>query len=189
VSDDPDGSTSASLLERARNTADDAAWERIRALYTPLLYFWIRKVGLHGADADDVVQEVLVCLVQQMPEFHYDPTKTFRGWLRGITLNKCREQSRRRRRNAANGGFSDLERLDETSFADREYRDHLVATALSLMQRDFETNTWRACWEHVVMDRKAADVARELGMTENAVFVASSRVVRRLRQQLAGLLE
>jgi RNA polymerase sigma-70 factor (ECF subfamily) len=57
------------------------------------------------------------------------------------------------------------------------------------MRAEFESSTWTACWEHVVSGRSAADVAAELGISEGAVYVAKCRVLRRLRQELKGLLD
>ena len=65
----------------------------------------------------------------------------------------------------------------------------LARRALELMRTEFETNTWRACWESVVSERAAADIAAELGITVNAVYLAKSRVLRRLREEFADLLE
>ena len=52
------------------------------------------RAGLAGDEAADLVQEVLVVLVKKMPEFAYDPDRSFRGWLRKIALNKWRERCR-----------------------------------------------------------------------------------------------
>ena len=93
-------STPVSLLERLRRPAEQAAWERFVRLYTPLLCQWARRLGLRGADAADLVQDVFVVLVQKLPEFRYDPRRRFRGWLWTVTLNKWRE----RRRRAPSGG-------------------------------------------------------------------------------------
>jgi RNA polymerase sigma-70 factor (ECF subfamily) len=77
---------------------------------------------------------------------------------------------------------------DETGlFAEREYRQLLARRAMELMEAEFEANTWKACWESVVSDRPAAEIAVELGMTVNAVYLAKSRVLRRLRADLDGL--
>jgi RNA polymerase sigma-70 factor (ECF subfamily) len=95
---------------------------------------------------------------------------------------------------AAGAGGDDeaLRRLpDEAaleSFWEVEYRQHLVRKALEVMRAEFESKTWQACWEHVVSEKTAAEVGRELGMSEAAVYVAKSRVLRRLRQELDGLL-
>ena len=77
----------------------------------------------------------------------------------------------------------------EDAFWQVEYRQHLVNRALKLMQAEFEDSTWKACWECVVAGKPAAEVADELGLTVPAVYAAKSRVLRRLREQLAGLLE
>jgi RNA polymerase sigma-70 factor (ECF subfamily) len=93
---------------------------------------------------------------------------------------------------AANGeaALAELASPAETNGPDEvEYRQQLVGRALKLMQTEFQPATWKACWECVVMDRPAADVARELGITLNAVYLAKSRVLRRLHQELDGLIE
>ena len=77
----------------------------------------------------------------------------------------------------------------QDSFAEAEYRQQLVARALALMRAEFQEATWQACWEFVACDRPAADVAEHLGISENAVYLAKGRVLRRLRQELTGLLE
>ena len=78
----------------------------------------------------------------------------------------------------------ELELLHET-----EYQGYLASRALELMRTEFQTATWQACWQVVVDGHRAADVARDLGMTVNAVYVAKSRVLTRLREELEGLLE
>jgi RNA polymerase sigma-70 factor, ECF subfamily len=78
---------------------------------------------------------------------------------------------------------------EQQSFDEEEYRQYIVSRALQLMQADFQPDTWKACWEYVVRDRPAADVAVELGISVNAVHLAKSRVLRRLREELNGLLD
>ncbi len=188
-------STSVTLLERVRQRDDQAAWERFVALYTPLLYRWAQRAGLADQDAADLTQEVLVLLMKELPSFEYDAARrNFRGWLKTVTINKCREMQRRRVLAAGVGGPDDPlhaqpggEDLEE--FWNAEYREHLVRKALEVMQTEFEPKTWRACWEHTVNDKTAAEVGLQLGMSEAAVYVAKSRVLRRLRQELAGLLD
>lgn len=87
--------TPASLLERLRQPAPESAWTRFVQLYTPLLFFWARRLGLRDADAADLVQDVLVLLVRKLPEFSYDRNKSFRAWLRTVTLNCWRNGARR----------------------------------------------------------------------------------------------
>lgn len=186
--------TSFSLLERLRHQADaDANWRRFVRLYTPLLYYWANRLGLEAADAADLVQEVFAVLVQKLPAFDYDRGKSFRGWLRAVLVNKWREQHRRRtvKPQAATdsvlGAVADPDAADPLEEA--EYRQHLVGRALQVMQAEFQPATWKACWECVVAGRPPEAVAAELGISVNAVYLAKSRVLRRLHQELRGLLD
>jgi RNA polymerase sigma-70 factor (ECF subfamily) len=185
--------TSTSLLERLRQPNERQAWDRFVALYTPMLYRWARGQKLQEADASDLVQDVLVVLLRKLPEFRYDHHKSFRGWLRTVTLNRWRDRQRRRagRRLQENDAAENLLLAPDAAavFAETEYRVYLVRRALELMRAEFQPTTWRACWEHVVSGKTAATVAAELGVSPGAVYVAKSRVLARLRQELKDLLD
>lgn len=185
--------TSFSLLERLRQPEEQAAWERFVQLYTPLLTAWAHRLGQQGQEADDLVQDVFTLLVQKLPEFRYDPQKRFRAWLWTVTVNKCRERQRRRQLLPTGAGESAFEAAacDDAATAvdEEEYRNYLVRRALELMQAEFQPPTWQAFWECTAQGRPAAEVARQLGISENAVYLAKGRVLRRLRQELDGLLD
>jgi RNA polymerase sigma-70 factor (ECF subfamily) len=188
--------TPASLLEQLRQPSDPAiagpAWNRFVALYTPLLYQWARRLGLQDAEAADLVQDVLLILLEKLPSFSYDPRQRFRGWLWTILCNKWRENRRREAARPRGGaaGLSDAIVPDGVeALAESEYRQYLTGRALQLIRNEFEPATWTACWEYVVAGRAAAEVAAELGISVGAVYVAKSRVIRRLRRELHGLLD
>lgn len=182
--------TSPSLLVLLRQANDFQAWERFVQLYTPLMYHWARRLGLQEHDAADLVQDVFTILVRKLPEFQYDPNKGFRNWLYTIFLNKWRQRARVGTFGEAGNDLDHLPAPEDRNTVDEiEYRRYLVSRALHLMQTEFAPNTWKACWEHVVVGREASDVAAELGISAGAVYVAKSRVMCRLRQALAGLLD
>ena len=185
--------TPPTLLERLRRPADQAAWSRFVRLYTPLLLRWAYRLGLPGPDAADLVQEVFLVLVRQLPKFSYDPSRSFRAWLRTVTLNKWRDLGGRRGARSLDADDPALLGLAVADpaelFDEAEYRAALSGRALQLIRQEFQPTTWQACWETVVMDRPAAEVAAELGITVNAVYLAKSRVLSRLRQDLDGLLD
>jgi RNA polymerase sigma-70 factor (ECF subfamily) len=185
--------TSVSLLQRLRRPDDPAAWDRFVRLYTPLLYGWARRLGLQPADAADLVQEVFVVLVRKLPEFQYNPRQRFRGWLWTVTVNKYRE-SRRRQAVAVAQTHGDAQPEPSVpdpaeAMAEAEYRHYLVQRALRLLQAEFPPATWKAYREHILEGRPAADVAADLGVSVNAVYIAKCRVLRRLRAELEGFLD
>jgi RNA polymerase sigma-70 factor (ECF subfamily) len=185
--------TPPSLLEQIRSAASASAWQQFVDLYTPLLFAWARRLGLSEQDSADLLQDLFATLVVQLPAFRYDPQRSFRAWLRTLLLNRWRNYCRERARSPLSLGKQFLEDQPAAEevpfFEEEEYRQALVARALALMQSEFQPTTWRACWEFVVRARPAAEVAAELGLSVNAVYVAKSRVLRRLREQLDGLLD
>ncbi|MBS0207101.1 MAG: sigma-70 family RNA polymerase sigma factor [Planctomycetes bacterium] len=185
-------STSVSLLERIKIPEDHAAWERFVHLYTPFLDQIAQYLRLDEAEAADLLQDVFLHLMHKLPEFTYQPTGSFRGWLKTVTINKCRERLRQRR------GTVDLNNVDPNHLADEDglnafwdshHAREVTVRALRLMQTEFQEKTWQACWQHIVEDRPAAEVAEQLGISVAAVYTYSSRVLKRLRQELRDLID
>ncbi len=185
--------TSVSLIQRLRQPAAQEAWTRFVKLYTPFMFSWARRCGLNETDAADLLQDVFTHLVTKLPEFRYDESRNFRGWLRTVLVNKWRDRQRRLEHAMTIAPSGVLNALAEpdliAEFDEAEYRRHLVARALQLMQADFQPTSWKACWEVVVNDRPTADVAAELGLTVGAVHAARFRILTRLRQELEGMID
>ena len=184
--------TRASLLFRMRGGQDSAAWSRFVELYTPLVIRWVGDLGIDGPDRNDVVQEVFVVLLGKISSFQYDPAHSFRGWLRTVTINKSRDHLRRGQRRTEPQFVERIERASQNDaelLTEQQYRDYVARAAMNLMRSHFSETTWRACWLHVAEGQSAADVARELDISVNAVYLARGRVLKRLRAELAGLWE
>ncbi|HZZ80248.1 MAG TPA: sigma-70 family RNA polymerase sigma factor, partial [Gemmataceae bacterium] len=155
-------------------------------------FSWTKRLQLGDHEATDLVQDLFVVLVEQLPRFVYDGRGSFRAYLKTILLNRWRNHLRRRATEKIDHGLSVNEVVAGHAlpeFEEAEYRAYLVGRALALMQDEFQPATWKACWEFVVNSRPAADVAAELGLSINAVYLAKSRVLRRLREELAGLVD
>lgn len=191
--------TSASLLERLHDRADSSAWGRLSELYHPLILGWLRRNGVRPDDADDVAQEVLIVVVRRFPEFeHNQRTGAFRAWLRAITVNCCRDFWRANRLRPAAPGGSDfggvLDQLadpdtESSKQWDRDHDLHVTRKLLDLIRPQFEAATWEAFHRFAILGEPAAAVAAALGTTPNAVFIAKSRVLARLRDEAAGLID
>ncbi|XZE18174.1 RNA polymerase sigma factor [Pirellulaceae bacterium SH449] len=182
--------TQSSLLVRLRTAEDSEAWERFVRLYTPLLLHWIKRLGIETHQRFDVYQNIFLVLFDRSSWLAHDRPKSFRNWLRTVTFNKCRDHIRKlsRATEARTGELQELEIDDPAAIlSDQEYRAFVARQALQLMRDSFAETTWRACWESVVSERSAADIATELGITVNAVYLARGRVLKRLREELSGL--
>jgi RNA polymerase sigma-70 factor (ECF subfamily) len=188
-------STPASLLELARNPAEYAARVRFVLLYTPLLAEWSRRHHLQAADAEDLIQDVFAAVFTALPEFRYDPSRSFRAWLKTITLNTLRDRQRKKAPELFPNAAPQLaEQPDPAAnpallFEEEEYRRVVVGRALGLLEQEFAPEAL-AAFRRTALDGVAPAVAAtELGLSVNSVYLARSRVLRRLRELLAGLVE
>lgn len=186
--------TSPSLLLRLKNSGErEDAWHKFVRIYAPLIQRWSTRLGLSEDEAIDCVQEVLTILVKKMDDFSYDSSKSFRSWLRTITRNKCIDRMRFRaqqvERTVPLASSVAVVANDAEIFSDQEYNQAVCRQALKIMQTEFAANTWQACWNLVVEDHSVAKVSVDLKMTGNAVYLAKSRVLRKLREELVGLLD
>jgi RNA polymerase sigma-70 factor (ECF subfamily) len=181
--------TSQSLLQRMGAAPQSEDWERFVRLYAPLLHRWAVRLGLQDQDAADLVQEVLLLLMRKLPEFRYEPGRSFRRWMHTVLKNKWRDRCKTGRQLPLLQGDEPAAPADTDDLEEREYRQYIVDRALRLMQANFEPTTWKACWETLINRRPAAQVAAELGITVNAVYLAKARVLSCLRQELHGLLD
>lgn len=191
--------TSASLLDILRDRPDGAHWARLVELYSPLIRHWLRQHTLPTADADDLVQEVLTVVVRRIPEFHRQPrTGAFRAWLRTITANCLRDFWRSQRIRPRVAGADDfqevLEQLADSASGlsrqwDAEHDRFVTQKLLEKLEGEFQAPTWRAFRGVAIDGRSPDEVAKELGMTVNAVFIAKSRVLARLRHEARGFVD
>jgi RNA polymerase sigma-70 factor (ECF subfamily) len=191
-------STSPSVLERAR-AGDAQAWERLVALYAPLVLQWCRGWELREHDAADVFQEVFQAVATHLAGFRKERAgDTFRGWLRTITRNKVHDLFRRQDREPGGIGGTDAQaRLAEYPAPDRQDSSlseergerRLFAQALESIRAEFAERTWQAFWRTTIEGRPAPEVAAELSMSAGAVRVAKSRVLQRLREELGDLID
>ncbi len=141
----------------------------------------------------------MAIVVRKLRDFeHNGRTGAFRNWLRSITLNCLREHWRDEKSNPRGAGGSEVQMLiseledpnSETSRVWNEEHDrHVMRKLMEQLRQEFDSKTWSAFEQFAIANRPAAEVAEALGMTSNAVFIAKSRVLSRLRRESAGLLD
>ena len=191
--------TSLSLLQHLRDSADGLAWDRMHQIYAPLLKAWLRKYNLQDNDVQDIAQDVLMTLSREIASFeHNGRTGAFRTWVRGIMVNRLRTFWRAKPRRTVASDDSEFEqRLAEladpasemSKVWNLEHDQHVLRELLSLVESEFETTTWSAFLMVTFDGVEAKAVGQKLGISRNAVFIAKSRVLSRLRQVASGLVD
>ena len=187
------------LLDRLQKAGDSETWDRLVKIYSPLLNAWLRKYDVQSSDAEDLVQDVLLVVSKELPAFqHNGRPGAFRAWLRSMLVNRLRNFWRTRDRRPQAGGGSDMERrlgqLDDPTSQmshlwNRQHDLHVAEQLLLMAESHFTAETWQA-FVRVAIDGQRADaVAEELGISVNAVFIAKSRVLSRLRLEAADLVD
>jgi RNA polymerase sigma-70 factor, ECF subfamily len=178
--------TQVSLIQRVRDLTDTASWAEFDRLYRPFLFKIARRSGLSPEDADEIVQEVFAKVAQAIVEFRLDHERgRFRGWLKAITVRKLIDRRRAKNRSISAVAIASeplaLDSLEEEW--DREYRRHVLDHAMSEVRARVESKTWTCFEEHTLKHRTAEDIAAELGMTVNAVYVNAFRTIKRIRER------
>jgi RNA polymerase sigma-70 factor (ECF subfamily) len=185
--------TRASLLVQLRDGANHAAWQEFVTLYGPVIYGFARQRGLQDADAADLMQDVLRSVSAAIARLDYDRNQgTFRGWLFTISRNKVFNflSSRRTRPQAA--GDTNTSRLldsqpdehDENMVWEMEYQRRLASLAMERIRGEFQPTSWQAFWLTAVEGQAAAEVSKQIGMSTGAIYVAKSRVLARLKEEV-----
>jgi RNA polymerase sigma factor (sigma-70 family) len=196
VSVDESPLTRASLLIQLRDGSNQGAWQEFMKLYGPIVYGFARKRGLQDADAADLMQDVLRSVSGAIGRLDYDRSQgTFRGWLFTITRNKVFNfLSARRIRPQGSGDTttnpilnSHPDSADDTDTWELEYQRRLAAIAMERVKGEFQESTWRAFWLTAVDGVSAAEVAKQVGISPGAIYVAKSRVLARLKQEVETL--
>jgi RNA polymerase sigma-70 factor (ECF subfamily) len=189
------------LLIRLQAVEEDPeAWRRFVGLYQPLLLRWCQKSRLQPADAEDVTQDVFRTVREKIAGFRRDPTRgTFRGWLRTITKHAICDLARTRTQGqqgvGGSGAYAHLLAQPDAAPAevdeerDRDEERVLLREALRHLLPGVTDPTREAFWQVMVEGRRPAEVAQQMGVKEHVVYLAKSRILRRLKDVYGELLD
>lgn len=189
------GQTSATLLGRLRDRADQAAWAAFVERYGRMIYSWCRGRGLQTADAEDATQEVLTVLSETLRDFAYDPAKgKFRNYLQVITRRAVGHLVTRRERGAGPGGQTSHDMLDTVEAREElanklreEFDYEILEIARQRVAQRVDERTMKAFRLTAEEGLTGEEAARQLDMRVAAVYMARSRVQRLLREEVQKL--
>ncbi len=191
-----DSGTRVTLLGRLRrDPTNQAAWGEFVEHYGGKIYGWCRKWGLQEADAQDVTQMVLLNLARKMREFAYDPSKSFRAWLKTLTHHAWSDFLESRQRPGLGSGDSRVQGILGTIAARDDLVEHLKAEfdrelleeAMARVRLRVAPQTWQAFTLTALEGLSGAAAAERIPMQVAQVFVAKRRVQKMLQQEVARL--
>lgn len=190
--------TSLTLLQRARDN-DQSAWRILNEVYGPVVEKWCLRAGVSHEDTKDLTQDVFRVVAAHLQGFRRDQAgQSFRRWLKTITINLAfnhfRDLSHKPRAQGGTDHQLSLEQLPECALEEsdddiRQEQIEVFQRALRVIQNDFEPDTWTAFWRTKINDESTEAVAESLGKHPKAVRQARSRVLKRLRDEFAGLID
>jgi RNA polymerase sigma factor (sigma-70 family) len=184
--------THSSLLARlGQNPTDQSAWSEFADRYGPRINAWCRAWGLQEADAQDVSQAVLVQLAAKMRSFVYDPSRSFRAWLKTLAHHAWSDFVTDRAK-AMPGrppdSLSSFPARDDLEARLQEAFDlELLAIATERVRSRVAPNTWEAFRLTAMEGLSGAEVAQKLNMQVAAVFKAKSNVQKMLQETVVEL--
>jgi len=189
-------STRPSLLLRLRDPRDAEAWQTFVDVYGPLVYGHGRRRGLKHEDAEDVTQKVFARITDAIRTFQYEPeVGRFRDWLGAIVRNEINRFLKQTVGTPqGKGGEVDpaVENLPATAAETpwtTEFNARVLQVALERCRPRFEPATWRA-FERVWLEHAPAPlVAQEAGQPIDWVYVAKSRVLKLLAEEVRELAD
>src|ERR1051325_10563509 len=194
--------TSYSLLTRLENWDDEKSWKDFFERYWRLIYSLAIRAGLTETEAEDVVQETVVCVAKDIQKFQQDRERgSFKGWLRNLTRWRIADQLRKRK--LFNGDVAGANGNGQNGSTLEEIPDSAANIVESLWEEEWQMNLLEAALEHIkkrvneehfqmfdlyVIKRwPVAKVARRLGVSVGTVYVAKHRISALLKKEIQFL--
>jgi RNA polymerase sigma-70 factor (ECF subfamily) len=173
--------TSLTLLQKLR-IQDPDGWECYTKLYLPLLYKWLKNVGIGEEDAQDICQEIFINTYTSLSSFEHHGAGSFRRWLRTIVNRRISDHYRKKEKDSLvvpikGSGPKVLSESWEEAFVKEVYQHALVLVRQKTSPRDWEI------FEKLHFSTKtASEVGNEYKITPNAAAVIRFRILYKLRE-------
>ena len=201
--------TRASLLHRLKDCDDQSSWQEFYDAYCELIYHFALKAGLTETEAQEVVQETVIAVARNLPEFKYDPTVcSFKTWLLNQTTWRIKDQLRKRRpagresvRAFPSEGISEaetrrtatIERIADPAVSDLEavweagWKQTVLEAAMQRVKEEANLKDCQMFDLYVLRQWSAREVARALGVGVGRVYLAKHRIAPLLKKEIKNL--
>lgn len=186
--------TTTAMLEDLFDARNDEVWSAFDSRYRPLIVGFAKKLGLKDEDAADVAQETLTQFVKEYRQEKYDRTRgRLRSWLIGIAKYRVaalRRKAVNKREWRGQSAIDNLEDPDQLkALWEQERRVVMLQQAMAeLRSRSKTEEKTIQVFERLMFDQQsAAEVAGELSLSVQDVYLCKSRVAQKVRKILERL--
>ncbi len=191
-----------SLLSRLKNWTDNESWTVFFDTYWRVIFSAGIKAGLSEAEAEDVVQETIVAVAKNIPDFKYDPAKgSFKAWLLNLTSWRIKDQLRRRHpevafpqdRLATSTATEPVNRVPDPAgpefeaIWDQEWDRNIMEVVLEKVKRKVDAKQYQAFDLYVLREWPVSRVAHALNITRGMVYLAKHRINRLVKKEILAL--
>jgi len=193
--------TRQSLLERLRRWNDQEGWQLFFDTYWKLIYRTARKAGLNETEAEEAVQETIISVARQMPDFQYRPAElggSFKQWLLRLTKWRISDQLRKRQKDnffvrpSEEFGGKDAVSEIPDPLADRlnelwnsEWEQNLLGAALERVKRRVDPRDYQVFYLSTIKNWSGSKVARNLKVSLTHVYTIKHRVSKEVKNILS----
>ena len=176
--------TSITLLKDLARGTDSVRWTEFFQKYEQPMRAFLRA-KFRMADADDVIQETMIVLTRQLPDYHYTPDAKghFRNYVLGILKHKAEDALKSTvRENDRRAAFGREPPPQTRADEDNAWRLTVMNAAIDQLMGDGSINVrTREIFRHVALLHESAEsVASQFGVTRNNVDQIKNRLIRRL---------
>jgi RNA polymerase sigma factor (sigma-70 family) len=181
----PRWETTTQNLNQMRLHQDAHVWQTFSNHFFPVICHMAKHGGLSQADAEDATQQTLLAFMTAMRQGKYDREKgRLSAFLFGIAQRTIRNTRRRTARHTAHDPEKWQGLTDEHSTRltwETQWQKIILIQGLDRIRQTFDPQVFKAFDLYCLQERPVQEVADTLCITPNAVYIAKSRVLSRLR--------
>ena len=189
--------TRRSLLTRLKDWGDRAGWREFFDTYWQLIYSVAKRSGMREEDAHELVQDVMVSVANEMPDFRYDRAKgSFRGFLMRIVHRRIADFWRRgvedRKMTVAiedQVNFTEPVTEDFEKNWDAEWKKQLLEVALRRVRGKVKLRHYMIFEMSVLREASISEIKKTLGVGLAMIYVTKHRVQKLVAAELRRMEE
>ena len=186
--------TTTLILEGLAESDNNQAWSAFVGYFKPILTGFARKSGLNQQAAEDFAQQALLEFFKSYRIGNYDRSKgRLSHWLFGIARKVLSQTFRKRPPEKvatdlqkSTSDSQPLENFADPSAAEdlwqQQWEKMVMQICMDRARKEFDEKTFSAFEMYALQDLEPAEVASRLGLSRNAVYIAKSRILSRVRE-------